>query len=90
MTRSGRCYTPEELELRRKKGKQKETPVLEDLLNRASRECMKKGGRRSPIGKIIRKSEYTVVEQLNRMPAQKSILGLLIASEPLSTAQDTE
>ncbi len=30
--------------------------------------------------KVIRKSEYTVVEQLNRMPAQISILGLLIPS----------
>lgn len=30
--------------------------------------------------KIIRKSEYTVVEQLNRMHAQISIQGLLMAS----------
>jgi hypothetical protein len=31
--------------------------------------------------KIIRKSEYQVVEQLNKTPAQISILGLLMASE---------
>jgi len=35
--------------------------------------------------KVIRKSEYTVVEQLNRMPAQISILGLLI---PILASKD--
>lgn len=31
--------------------------------------------------RIIKNSEFCVVEQLNKMPAQISILGLLIASE---------
>lgn len=59
-------------------GKKKvgETPVLE--------ERVKQGVTEEEVAeflKIIRKSEYTVVEQLHRMPAQISILGLLIASE---------
>lgn len=75
MTRSGRCYTPEELESKRKKGKEKvgEAPGME--------EAVKQGVTEQEIKeflKVIRKSEYTVVEQLNRMPAQISILGLLI------------
>lgn len=78
MTRSGRCYTPEELELRRKKGKEKagEVPILEETAKKAVTE-----EEIAEFLKIIRKNEYTVVEQLNRMPAQISILGLLMASE---------
>lgn len=78
MTRSGRCYTPEEPELKRRKGKEKvgEIPSLE--------ETVKQGVTEEEVAeflKIIRKSEYQVVEQLNRLPAQISILGLLMASE---------
>lgn len=74
MTRSGRCYTPEELELRRKKGKEKVNegePVKQKVTEEEIKEFLK----------LLKRSEYSVVEQLNRIPAQVSILGLLRTSE---------
>lgn len=78
MTRSGRFYTSEEIELRRKKGKEKvsEVPVSGEVIKKAVTE-----EKIAEFLKVLKKSEYSVVEQLNRMPAQISILGLLMASE---------
>ncbi|KAK9279523.1 hypothetical protein L1049_013202 [Liquidambar formosana] len=74
MTRFGRYYTPVELELLQKKGKDKsheangiKAPVMEEDLNKF-------------LG-ALKKNEYNLVEQLNKMPAQISILGLLLGSE---------
>ncbi|KAH7848754.1 hypothetical protein Vadar_007298 [Vaccinium darrowii] len=68
MTRSGRVYTPAELESRRK-GKEKEKPVLteEEI---------------TEFVKVLKMSEYDVVEQLKKTPAHINILALLLSSEP--------
>ena len=74
MTRSGRSYTPEELELRRRKAKGKETEPAE-----VDRQVTK--GDIEEFLKLIQNSEYSIVEQLSRMPAQISIMSLLASSE---------
>lgn len=76
MIRSGRSYTPEELEVRRKKGKEKDAlqdlePVKQKVTDEQVRDFLK----------LIKKSEYSIVAQLGRLTAQISILDLLLASE---------
>jgi hypothetical protein len=72
ITRSGRCYTPEELEKRRKEigktvGDPARTKVAEDEA--------------ADFLRIIKSSEYSVVKQLSKMPSHISVLALLLASE---------
>ncbi|KAK9997934.1 hypothetical protein SO802_017537 [Lithocarpus litseifolius] len=68
LTRSGRCYTPEELEKRRKEiGKGTAKPVRNRVTTEEAEEFLK----------IIRNSEYSVIQQLNKSQAQISILVLL-------------
>ena len=72
ITKSGRCYTPEELEKRRKKmGK-----AIEDL----TRAKLAKEEVTDSL-RIIKSSEYNVVKQLSKMPSHISVLSLLLASE---------
>ena len=72
LTRSGRCFTPEEL--RKIKGKEvidvsEETnqPVTEEETNE--------------FLKLMKHSEYDIVEQLKRTPAKISLLSLVLNSE---------
>ena len=71
LTRSGHCYTLEELEKRRK-GIGKGTTKL--VRNRVTTEEAEE------FLKIIRNSEYSVIQQLNRLSALNSILALLLSS----------
>ena len=72
LTRSGRCYTPKELEKRRKEiGKS----IVELVKNRVTTEEAEE------FLKTIRKANYSVIQQLNRSPAQISILALLLSFE---------
>ena len=72
LTRSGRYHTPEELERRRKEaGKH----IAETVKCRVTTEEAKE------FLKIIRNSEYSVIQQLNKLPAQISILALLLSSD---------
>ena len=72
LTRSGRCYTPEEIEKRRKEiGKSTAKPVRNRVITEEAEEFLK----------IIRNSEYSVIQQLNRSLAQISILALLLSSD---------
>ena len=67
---SGRCYTPEELEKRTKEiGKGTIEPVRNRVTTEEGEEFLK----------IIRNSEYCVIQQLNKSPAQISILVLLLS-----------
>jgi hypothetical protein len=72
ITRSGRCYTPEELEKRRKEiGKAAEDPVKTKVAEDEAADFLR----------IIKSSEYSVVKQLSKMPSHISVLALLLASE---------
>ena len=72
LTRSGRCYTLEEIEKRRKEiGKSTTKPVRNRVITEEAEEFLK----------IIRNSEYSVIQQLNRSLAQISILALLLSSD---------
>ena len=72
LTRSGHCYTPEEIEKRRKEiGKSTAKPVRNRVITEEAEEFLK----------IIRNSEYSVIQQLNRSLAQISILALLLSSD---------
>jgi ankyrin repeat protein len=82
MTRSGRCYTPEELEKRRK-GKdnvgeepfvtfpEEEVPVKEPVTERDVEDFLK----------YVKNSEYSIIEQLSKTPAKISLLSLILHSD---------
>jgi hypothetical protein len=72
ITRSGRCYTPEELEKRRKEaGKAVEDPAKTKAAEEKAADFLR----------IIKSSEYSIVKQLSKMPSHISVLSLLLASE---------
>uniref|UniRef100_A0A2N9IHC6 G-patch domain-containing protein n=1 Tax=Fagus sylvatica TaxID=28930 RepID=A0A2N9IHC6_FAGSY len=72
ITRSGRCYTPEELEKRRKEtGKAVEDPTKTKAAEEEATDFLR----------IIKSSEYSIVKQLSKMPSHISVLSLLLASE---------
>jgi hypothetical protein len=72
ITRSGRCYTPEELEKRRKEmGKAVEDPTKMKAAEEEAADFLR----------IIKSSEYSIVKQLSKMPSHISVLSLLLASE---------
>ena len=68
----GRCYSPEELEKRRKEiGKGTAEPIRNWVTTEEAEEFLK----------IIRNSEYGVIQQLNRSPTRISILAQLLSSK---------
>ena len=72
LTLSGRCYTPEDLEKRRKDIVKGATDLVRNkITTEEAKEFLK----------IIRNSEYIVIQQLNKLPAQISILALLLSSD---------
>uniref|UniRef100_A0A2N9HNC7 Uncharacterized protein n=1 Tax=Fagus sylvatica TaxID=28930 RepID=A0A2N9HNC7_FAGSY len=63
ITRSGRCYTPEELEKRRKEaGKAVEDPTKTKATEEEAADFLR----------IIKSSEYSIVKQLSKMPSHIS------------------
>ena len=70
ITRSGRCYTPEELEKRRKEMGN----AVEDLTRAKVTE-----EEATDFLRIIKSSEYNVVKQLSKMPSHIYVLSLLLA-----------
>ena len=72
LTKSGHCYTPEELEKRRKEiSKGIVKPVRSRVTTKEVEEFLK----------VIRNSKYSVIQQLNKSPAQIPILALLLSSK---------
>ncbi|XP_061965260.1 uncharacterized protein LOC133689413 [Populus nigra] len=77
LTRSGRCFTPEELERQRKakgkeivdafKGMEVNKPISEDESNE--------------FLKLMKHSEYSMVDQLKKTPARISLMSLILSSE---------
>ncbi|XP_073267151.1 uncharacterized protein [Populus alba] len=82
LTRSGRCFTPEELEKQRKaKGKEvldldKEFEVNKPVTEEETNEFLK----------LMKHSEYCIVDQLKKTPAKISIMSLILSSEPHRSA----
>ncbi|XP_073261648.1 uncharacterized protein [Populus alba] len=75
LTRSGRCFTPEEL--RKAKGKEvvdldKATEVNKPVTEEESNEFLK----------LIKHSEYCIVDQLKKTSARISLMSLILSSEP--------
>ncbi|XP_052305631.1 uncharacterized protein LOC112325327 [Populus trichocarpa] len=75
LTRSGRCFTPEEL--RKAKGKEvvdldKALEVNKPVTEEESNEFLK----------LIKHSEYCIVDQLKKTPARISLMSLILSSEP--------
>ena len=72
LIRNGHCYTFEDLEKRRKEiGKGIVEPVRNRVTTKEAEEFLK----------VIRNSEYSVIQQLNKLLAQISILALLLSSK---------
>jgi hypothetical protein len=79
LTRSGRCFTPEEL--RKAKSKEvvdlgKELKVNKLVTEEESNEFLK----------LIKHSEYCTVDQLKKTPARISLMSLILSSEPYRNA----
>ena len=71
-TRSGRCYTPEELVKRRKElGKGTTELVRSKVTIEEAKEFLK----------TIWKANYSVIQYVNKSPAQISILALMLSFE---------
>jgi len=75
LTWSGRCFTPEEL----RKAKGKEVVDLDKALevNRPVTE-----DESNEFLKLIKHSEYCIVDQLKKTPARISLMSLILSSEP--------
>jgi len=82
LTRSGRCFTSEELEKQRKgKGNEvldldKELEVNKPVTEEETNEFLK----------LMKHSEYYIVDQLKKTPAKISIMSLILSSEPYCNA----
>jgi hypothetical protein len=76
LTRSGRCFTPEELEKQRKAKGKEGVDVAEEINKPITEE------ETSEFLKLMKHNEYSVVEQLKKTPARISILSLILSSEP--------
>jgi hypothetical protein len=79
LTRSGRCFTPKEL--RKEKGKEvvyldKELEVNKPMTEKESNEFLK----------LIKHSEYCIVDQLKKTPTKISLMSLILSSKPYQNA----
>ncbi|XP_075106055.1 uncharacterized protein LOC107781447 [Nicotiana tabacum] len=70
LTRSGRCFTPEELR-KAKPFKDSQMPIKKSVTEEEAEEFLKK----------MKVQDYSIVEQLRKTPAQISLLSLLIHSD---------
>jgi len=78
LTRSGRCFTPEELEKQRK-AKGKEVWVLDRELEVNKLVTEEKT---NEFLKLMKHSEYCIMDQLKKTPTKISIMSLILSSEP--------
>jgi hypothetical protein len=77
LTRSGRCFTSEELENHRKaKGKNMVELAKTDEVNKPVSD-----EEANEFLKLMRHSEYSVVDQLKKTPTRISLLSLMLSSE---------
>jgi hypothetical protein len=76
LTRSGRCFTPEKLEKQRKAKGKEGVDVIEEINKPVTEE------ETSEFLKLMKHSEYSVVEQLKKTPARISLLSLILSFKP--------
>ena len=76
LTRSGRCFTPEELEKQRKAKGKEGVDMTKEINKPITKE------ETNEFLKLMKHSEYSVVEQLKKTPARISLLSLILSSEP--------
>ncbi|KAK8623538.1 hypothetical protein V6N13_118421 [Hibiscus sabdariffa] len=88
-TRSGRCYSalPQAEPTKNQKEKANDVGLDKNLDNELELEYHKpvKESKAKEFLKILKHSDFNVVEQLNKLPARISMLSLLLSSEPHAT-----
>ena len=85
MTRSGRCYVPINLEAKKGKESVKGGRVKITVLKEKGKEVINELITKAKVNeflKFIKHSEYSIVEQLHKMPAKISLLALMLNSKP--------
>jgi hypothetical protein len=80
LTRSGRCFTPKELEKQRKTIRKEVVDVIKEINKPITKE------ETNESLKLIKRNEYYVVEQLKKTPTRISLLSLILSSEPYRKA----
>ena len=75
LTRSGRCFTPEKLEKQRKAKGKEGVDVTEEINKPVTEE------ETNEFLKLMKHSEYSVVEKLKKTPARISLLSLILSSK---------
>ena len=85
MTCTGRCYVPINLEVKEGKESVKEGRVKITVPRGKDKEVMNELVTKAEVNeflKFIKHSEYSIVEQLHKMPTKISLLALMLNSEP--------
>ncbi|GLU06505.1 hypothetical protein SLE2022_235350 [Rubroshorea leprosula] len=80
MTRSGRCYVSPKVEESRKAALNSKDIRIEEMLEESPKKLVLKNEVAEFLN-ILRKSEYSIIEQLNKTPAKISVLELMLSSE---------
>jgi len=81
MTRSGRIYIPDDPRVKQTKDSaKKKEAIVEEMVNEEKKKEVSEE-EVCEFLKMIKQSEYTVIDQLNRIPAKISLLSLMMNSE---------
>ncbi|GKV01716.1 hypothetical protein SLEP1_g14257 [Rubroshorea leprosula] len=80
MTRSGRCYVSPEVEESRKAALKSKGIRIEEILEESPKKLVPENEVAEFLN-ILRKSEYSIIEQLSNTPAKISILELMLSFE---------
>ncbi|GKV34375.1 hypothetical protein SLEP1_g42752 [Rubroshorea leprosula] len=80
MTRSGRCYMSPEVEESRRAALKSKGIRIEEIPKESPKKLVSENEVTEFLN-ILRKSEYSIIEQLNKTPAKISILELMLSSE---------
>ena len=89
MTRSSRCYAPVTTKAKEGEGSTKNEGMKIAALKRKDKEPINEPVTEMEVEeflKFIKHSEYSIVEQLHKLPAKISLLALMLNSEPYREA----
>ena len=85
MTRSGRCYALDLLGVKEGEERTEQSGVEAIILKKKGKESLNEPvteAEANEFFKFIRHSEYSIVEQLHKLPAKISLLALMLSFEP--------
>ena len=85
LTRSGRCYAPRLLGVKRGEKGTERSDVEVTILKKKGKEPLNEPVSEAEANeflKFIKHSEYSIVEQLHKLPAKISLLSLMLNFEP--------